>query len=373
MKVAIVTDWLMAYAGAERVLEQMLECFPQADIFSVVDFVPEGQREFLKNKSVTTTFIQNLPFARKHFRNYLWLMPLAIEQLDVTSYDVVISSSHAVAKGVITSPDQLHISYIHSPMRYAWDLQWQYLTEANLEKGIKSWIVRYMLHKLRQWDVRTANQVDYFIANSEYIARRIKKAYRRDAEVIYPPVDTSDFSINAEREDYYVAASRMVPYKKMPLIIEAFNQMPDKKLVVVGDGPDMDRAKKIAGKNVDILGFQPDKALKEKLAKAKALVFAAIEDFGILPLEAQAAGTPVIAYAKGGLLETINGLSSEHPTGLFYEAQTTEAICDAVNRFESEKNRIQEEACRKNAMRFSQEHFRNRFKSFVDAKYKEKS
>jgi glycosyltransferase involved in cell wall biosynthesis len=224
VKVAIIHDWLVTYAGAEKVLEQILKIYPDADLFSLVDFMDEGQRGIILNKQVTTSFIQKLPFARKKYRSYLPFMPLAIEQLDVSKYDIVISSSHAVAKGVIIGPDQLHISYVHSPIRYAWDLQHQYLKEAGLERGIKGWIAKTILHYIRNWDYRTANGVDYFVANSKFIARRIWKVYRRDADVIYPPVDVSAFSFHDQKEDFYLTASRMVPYKKIDLIVESFSQ-----------------------------------------------------------------------------------------------------------------------------------------------------
>ena len=217
MRIAIVHDWLVVYAGAERVLEQMLACYPDADLFSLVDFLPAGQRDFIRNKLVTTSFIQRLPRARKKYRNYLPFMPLAVEQFDLSGYDLVISSNHAVAKGVLTGPDQLHLCMCHSPIRYAWDLQHQYLREAGLERGIKGWMAKVILHYVRLWDVRTANGVDAFIAISRHIARRIRKVYGRDSTVIYPPVDVADFPLYRDKEDFYVTASRMVPYKKMDL------------------------------------------------------------------------------------------------------------------------------------------------------------
>lgn len=232
-------------------------------------------------------------------------MPLAIEQLDVSKYDLVISSSHAVAKGVITGPDQLHISYVHSPIRYAWDLQHQYLRESGLDKGIKGTLARYILYKIRNWDYRTANGVDSFVSNSDFIARRIHKVYRRKATTIYPPVDVSAFNYQGDKEDFYLTASRMVPYKKIDVIVQAFNKMPDKKLVVIGNGPDFNKIKSIAGSNVKILGYQPFEVLKDHMQRVKGFVFAAEEDFGITPVEAQACGTPVIAFGKGGSLKSI--------------------------------------------------------------------
>ena len=367
MKIAIVCDWLVTYAGAEKVLEQMLNVFPEADLFAVVDFLPEGQRDFIKNKKVTTTFIQNLPRARKKYRNYLPFMPIAIEQLDLSGYDVVISSSHCVAKGVLTGPDQIHISYVHSPVRYAWDLQHQYLWEAGLTHGLKSKIARLIMHYMRIWDTRTSNGVDYFIANSHFIARRIWKCYRREAEVIYPPVDVDKFTFCDKKEDFYLTASRMVPYKKMDLIVEAFSKMPDKQLIVIGQGPDFNKIKKLAGPNVKLMGYQPDSVLQDYMQRAKAFIFAAEEDFGITPVEAQACGTPVIAYGKGGSLETVRGYGEmEKPTGIFFSNQKVQDLVDAVSSFEEISQDITAKDCRENAEKFAISVFRKRFSDFVN-------
>lgn len=366
MRVAIIHDWLVTYAGAERVLEQILNCFPEADLFSLVDFLPVGQRRFIHDKPVATSFIQKLPKAKSKYRNYLPLMPLAIEQFDLSRYDLIISSSHAVAKGILVGPDQLHISYVHSPIRYAWDLQNQYLRESNLDHGLKSWLARWILHKIRLWDVRTANGVDQFIANSHFISRRINKIYRRDAVVIYPPVDVEAFSLQVEKSDFYLTASRMVPYKKMPMIVQAFSAMPDKKLVVIGEGPEFVKCKAAAGPNVQLMGWQPFEVLKQHMQQAKAFIFAAEEDFGITPLEAQACGTPVIAYGKGAVRETIRGLMHATPTGVLFGEQTPVAIIDAVQLFEREQALIKPAACRENALRFSPERFRKEFSEFVE-------
>lgn len=365
-KIVIIHDWLTVYGGAERVLEQMLACYPGADLFSVVDFLPEGQRGFILDKPVTTSFIQGLPFAQARYRNYLPLMPLAVEQFDLSGYDLVISSSHAVAKGVLTGPDQLHLCMCYSPMRYAWDLQHQYLKESGLERGFKGWLAKWLLHKIRVWDARTANGVDEFVAISSYISRRIWKVYRRESSVIYPPVDVGAFELREEKEDFYLTASRMVPYKKIDLIVEAFSAMPDKHLVVIGDGPDFDKIKAKAGVNVTLLGYQNHVVLKDHMQRARAFVFAAEEDFGIVPLEAQACGTPVIAFGKGGALETIRGLDDELPTGVFFPEQSSVAIRQAVHRFEQERGRIAPAACRTNAMRFAPERFRQELRGFVE-------
>lgn len=373
MKVAIIHDWLVTYAGAERVLEQMLKVYPDADLFSMVDFLPEGQRDFIQNKPVTTSFIQKLPFAKKKYRGYLPLMPLAVEQFDLSAYDLIISSSHAVAKGVITGPNQLHISYVHSPMRYAWDLQHQYLRESGLLTGFKGWIAKYLLHRLRLWDLRTANGVDVFVSNSAFIAKRIWKIYRREARVVFPPVDIESFALCEQKERFYLTASRMVPYKKMDLIVAAFKQMPDKQLMVIGDGPDRSKIEALAAgcSNIIFLGYQPSEALKDYMQRAKAFVFAAEEDFGITPVEAQACGTPVIAFGKGGALETIKGFDCEQPTGLFFNQQTMDSLALAIEQFENNTGIFSAQACVENAQRFSETRFRQEFESFITRAYQE--
>ncbi len=366
MNIAIVHDWLVTYAGSERVLEQILQCYPQADLLSLVDFLPPDRRGFILNKPVTTSFIQRLPFARSRFRAYLPLMPLAVEQFDLSSYDLVISSSHAVAKGVLVGPDQLHLCMCYSPLRYAWDLQHQYLREAGLDRGLKGWLTRWMLHRLRLWDSRTAHGVDRFIAISHYISRRIEKAYRREATVIYPPVTLDGGSCQVEKEDFYLAVSRLVPYKRMPLILQAFARLPERQLVMIGDGPELARCRSLAGPNVRLLGWQSDAMVRDHMQRARALVFAAEEDFGITPLEAQACGTPVIAFGKGGSLETLRGLETEQPTAVFFAEQTAEAIAAAVMEFEREEGRISAAACRENAARFGVERFRREFTEVVE-------
>ena len=365
MKIAIVHDWLVTFAGAERVLEQMLAVYPDADLYSLLEFVPENERGFLGGRPVRTSFIQRLPGARKHYRSYLPLMPLAVEQFDLSAYDLVISSSHAVAKGVLTGPDQLHICMCYSPMRYAWDLQHQYLRETGLDRGLKGMLVRRLLHRLRLWDARTANGVDRFIAISNFIGRRIWKAYRRESTVIYPPVDVERLTPGRGRDDFYMTASRMVPYKRIDLIVEAFAAMADRRLIVIGDGPDSRRIRSRAAPNITFLGHQPLEALRDHIQRARAFVFAAEEDFGIAPLEAQACGTPVIAYAKGGVLETVQGLEAPHPTGVFFSEQTPRSIIDAVKEFEREPGRIYPAACRENAMRFAPDRFRRELADLV--------
>ncbi|MCK4856407.1 MAG: glycosyltransferase family 4 protein [candidate division Zixibacteria bacterium] len=361
LRVAIVHEWFVNYCGAERVVEQILKVFPQADLYAQIDFLPEEMRGFIQNKKVNTSFIQKLPRARKNYRSYLPLMPFAVEQFDLSAYDLIISSNYAVAKGVITGPNQLHISYVHSPIRYAWDLTHQYLKETGLNKGLKGLIAKLILHYIRFWDTRTANGVDRFLGNSEFICRRIKKVYGRNATVIYPPVEVDAFSVREDKADFYLTASRMVPYKRIDLIVEAFSRMPDKKLVVIGDGPEFGKIRRMAGDNVTLLGYQPFEVLKDHLQLARAFIFAAEEDFGILPVEAQACGTPVIAYGRGGALETIiNG-----HTGIFFHRQEVDSLVAAVTQFERSASGFDPHEIRRNTLRFSEERFCSEFREFV--------
>jgi glycosyltransferase involved in cell wall biosynthesis len=366
VRTAIVHDWLVTYAGSERVLEQMLQVFPEADLYSLIDFLPPAERGFLGGRPVRTSFVQRLPWARSRYRQYLPILPFAIEQFDLSGYDLVISSSHAVAKGVLTGPDQIHLCMCYSPIRYAWDLQHQYLRESGLERGLRSALARYLLHRVRIWDARTANGVDGFMAISQFIARRIWKTYRREATVIYPPVDVESFVPGSDKEDFYVTASRMVPYKRMDLIVAAFAEMPNRRLIVIGDGPEMSRVRARARSNVEFLGYQEFAALRDHLQRARAFIFAAEEDFGIAPLEAQACGTPVIGYGRGGLVETIRGLDDPRPTGVLFDQQTADAIRSAVERFEERAETFDPAACRANAMRFTPERFRTELRQYVE-------
>jgi glycosyltransferase involved in cell wall biosynthesis len=356
-----VHEWLYTYAGAEKVLEVMLSEFPEADVFSLIDRMPERHRAGLRGKKIRTTMLQKIPFVQYLYRRLLPLMPFAIEQLDLTEYDLVISNSHAVAKGVVTCSRQLHICYCYTPMRYAWDLQEQYLKESAIAKGFRSMLARYFLHRIRLWDHSSAQHVDHFIACSHYISRRIRKAYRRDSTVIYPNVDTDSFVIGGKKEDFYFCSSRMVPYKKMHLIVEAFAKMPNRRLIMIGTGPQFRRIKKLATPNVTLLGYQPFPVLLDHLQRARAFIFAAEEDFGIAPLEAQACGTPVLAFGRGGAHETVvNGT-----TGLHFHQQTADAIVDVVERFEMMEAEMDPQAIRNHALRFSTERFRREFTEFV--------
>jgi glycosyltransferase involved in cell wall biosynthesis len=372
-RIAIVHDWLVVRGGAERVLEEMIAIWPDADLFSVLDHYGDDDRVHLRGKRAATTFVQNLPQAAKRYRGYLPLMPFAIEQLNLSKYDIVVSSSHAVAKGIITGPDQLHVCYIHSPIRYAWDLQHQYLSESGLDTGIRGWLARWFLHRIRIWDVRTASGVDEFVANSSFIARRVAKVYGRNAIVIHPPVNTKIFTSESKKEDFFLTASRLVPYKKIAAIVEAFREMPEKKLVVIGDGPELKRIQNMAGPNVMVLGHQPFEVLRSYMQRARGFIFNAEEDFGIVPVEAQACGTPVIAFGRGGVLDSVLPSNDERKTGIFYDDQSPAQIVNAVKKFDSEYKSFSADACRRNAERFSSEKFREKLGGFVESRFRDLS
>lgn len=361
LKVALVQDWLTEMGGAEKVFKAIHEIFPDADIYTLVSKQKILEDMGLKKEKVFNSFIQRLPGCPKRYRYYFPFFKYAIEQFDLTEYDLIISSSYCVAKGVLTHNQQTHISYCHSPVRYAWDLYHQYLKQAGLTKGLKGIIAKYFLHHLRTWDIISSNRVDQFVANSAFIKQRIRKIYNRDAVVIHPPVNINEFEFNRNKEDFYFTCSRLVPYKKIDIIIRAFNEMPNKKLVIIGDGPEYKSLKKIAASNVTMMGYQPFSVLKEKMKKAKAFVFAAEEDFGIVPVEAQASGTPVIAYGRGGALETIiNG-----KTGYFFYQQSAESISRAVQEFESQYELIDYEFMKEHVQQYSLEIFNKKISDIV--------
>ncbi|MCH4552103.1 glycosyltransferase [Aestuariibaculum lutulentum] len=367
MKKALIHDWYYVNGGAEKVLKSINNIWPDFDHYALIDFLDEKDRKeiFLgDNNYVNTSFIQKLPSAKSNHRKFLELFPYAIEQFDLSEYDLVISSSASIAKGVLTNANQLHISYIHSPMRYAWDLYHPYLKESKL-KGLKAWYAKRVLSKIRLWDVLSTNRVDYLIANSKYIAKRIKKVYRRDSKVIYPPVDISSFALEINKKDYYVTASRFVPYKKIDLIVEAFSKMSDKTLIVIGDGPELKKIQSKMSANIILTGHIELSEVISYFQKAKAFIFAAEEDFGIVPVEAQACGTPVLAYGKGGALETIeDGVS-----GTFFYEQSVDAIINGVAKMNSIK--FEPERVRDNAEKFSKERFEKEFKETVEELYKD--
>jgi glycosyltransferase involved in cell wall biosynthesis len=371
MKIALVHDWLDTWRGGESVLAEFCRMYPEADLYALVDFIGPADREKLAGRRAVTSFLQHIPLARTRFRTLLPLFPRAIESLDVSRHDIVISSSHAVAKGVLTHPRQLHICYCYTPMRYAWDLQDQYLAQVGLVTGPRAWLARKMLARLRTWDRDASGRVNEFVAISHYVADRIRRCYGREATVIYPPVTpANDGAASAEsRDGTYVTVSQLVPYKRVDLIVEAFRALPDRNLIVIGEGPELARIQAIAGPNVRLLGRVPDAERDALLARARAFVFAAEEDFGIAPLEAQARGTPVIAFGRGGSVETIRGLDAPAPTGVLFEEQTAASIVQAIRAFEGQEARIRPEACRDNAARFSLQRFHTEFGNLLQARW----
>ncbi|MFZ1518219.1 MAG: glycosyltransferase [Ignavibacteriaceae bacterium] len=359
--VAIVHEWLVNYAGSEKCVESFTNIYPDAEVYALVDFLDDEQRKIiLKGKHAKTSFIQHLPNAKTKHRYYLPLFPKAIELFNMSNYDVVISSSHAVAKGVKTNRKQLHISYCYSPMRYAWDNADEYLV------GFKGTVAKFFLNYLRKWDVKSSKNPDYIIAISEHIKNKIKRIYNREADVIYPPVDTDKFPLETNKEDYYLAASRLVPYKKIHLIVDAFAKMLDKKLVVIGSGPEKEKILSKATPNVDVIGYQDFESLRSYMQKAKAFVFAAEEDFGIVVVEAMACGTPVIAFGTGGAAETV----VEGKTGILFKEQTTDSIIEAIKRFEQINSSLNYSEISQHAEKFSRKRFEHNIKEYVNEKLK---
>ncbi|MFP2997929.1 glycosyltransferase [Spongiivirga sp. MCCC 1A20706] len=376
MKVAIVHEWLTVIAGSESCFKEFAKIYPEADIFVLVSDEKSLVKLEIDPKRVTNSFVQKLPKARTKWKNYLPFFPYAVEQFDLSGYDLIISSSHAVAKGVITNANQTHICYIYSPIRYAWDLYHQYLDESNLKKGIKGLFAKTVLHYIRKWDRTTANNVDEFIPISKYIEKRVWRTYRRKSyKVIYPPVAVKDFTLKEEKDDFYLAASRLVPYKKIDLIVDAFASMPNKKLIVIGDGPEFDKINSKAKENVIIMGYQNFEVLKDHMQRAKAFIFAAEEDFGIIPIEAQACGTPVIAFGKGGSLETVNGAFfndtlNEYSTGVYFKKQDVKSLKKAVDYFEENENVFSAIKIREFALNFDRdlfvENIKNTFNEIIE-------
>ena len=373
LKYALVHEWLTpkATGGSELVVQEILK-HVDADLYALIDFESTNPNSYLYGRTIGTTFLQHAPFARNGVQKYLPLLPLAIEQLDLRRYDVILSSSHAVAKGVLTAPHQLHVCYCHAPMRYAWDMTFDYLHSSRAGHGIPGALTRYLLHQLRQWDTLSANRVDYFIANSRTTARRIWRFYRRPAEVIYPPVAVDRFPFQPQKQDYYVTVSRLVSYKKISLIVQAFNQL-GYPLVVLGSGPELKHIQKLAKSNIQVLGWQPDAVVDRYLSQAKAFVYAAYEDFGIAPVEAQACGTPVIAYGAGGTLETVKDLRQykAQGTGILFAEQTEQSIIEAVEIFEDQQNVFEPEIARSHAHTFHPDIFKQRYIAFLKQAYQE--
>lgn len=369
LKYALVHEWLTpkATGGSELVVKEILKHI-DADLYALINFESTNPESYLYKRQIGTTFLQHFPLAENGVQKYLPLLPLAIEQLDLREYDVILSSSHAVAKGVLIGPHQLHICYSHTPMRYAWDLTFDYLQGSKAGRGIPGIFTRYLLHRLRQWDVISANRVDYFIANSKHTARRIWRCYRREAEVIYPPVEIERFSVQEKKEDFYLTVCRLVSYKKISLIANAFNQL-GRSLVVIGTGPELEQIRELAQPNVLVLGWQPAEVVGQYMREAKAFVYAACEDFGMAIVEAQACGTPVIAYGGGGALETVRDVRQypDSATGVLFSPQTEDGLVEAVEVFEARQGEFVAEVARSQAANFSPEVFRKRYLAFLDS------
>ncbi|MBD2636321.1 glycosyltransferase [Limnothrix sp. FACHB-881] len=371
---ALVHEWLtpLATGGSELVVREMVtqldRWLPEpVALHALIDFESSNSESYLYGRAIGHTFLQRFPGAIRGVQRYLPLWPLAIEQLDLRAYDIILSSSHAVAKGALVAAHQLHVCYCHAPMRYAWDLTHDYLAGSRSGRGPIGWLTRYLLHRLRLWDVLAANRVDFFAANSRTTANRIWRCYRRRAEVIYPPVQVDRFPLQTTKDDYYLCVTRLVPYKRVDLIVEAFNQL-GLPLMVIGGGPMLESLREQAGANVQLLGEQPDAVVAQAMAQARAFVYAAFEDFGIAPVEAQACGTPVIAFAQGGTGETVRDCRQDPKTGtgLLFEQQTSEAIAAAVTVFEDYRSRLSAEAIHRHAQSFSPNVFRDRYFGFVN-------
>jgi glycosyltransferase involved in cell wall biosynthesis len=360
IKVALVHDWLTGQRGGEKVLEVFSEIFPDAPIYTLIHF-PGSQIEDIENKRIITSFIQKFPFLKKKYRSYLPLYPLAIEMFDLQEYDMIVSSSHCVAKGVITRPDALHISYIHSPMRYVWNHYFSYFSQDKL--GIFSrFLIPPVIHKIRLWDSISADRVDHFVANSKTVAKRIEKYYRRSAEVIHPPVDTQFFKPGDKQENYFLIVSALVPYKRLELAIEAFNRSED-ALKIVGQGPDYKKLKKTAKANIKFLGSLDPIGLLQVYRGARALILPGEEDFGINVLESQACGVPVIAYMRGGATETVIA----EKTGVFFPELKASSLLAALDKFKHLS--FNKKLIRENALNFSREKFKESISAYLREKW----
>ena len=361
-KVAIVHDWLCVNGGAEIVLKYLLEMFPQADLYTMIDTLSPEKREWIGDHTVYTSCLQKSTWVREHYTYFIPFMPYLVEQFDLEAYDMIISSSHAVAKGVIVHPHQTHISYIYSPMRYAWDLMYEHERAGIFGKGIVKFVMKRWLHKMRIWDFISAQRPDVMLADSGFVQQRIRKCWARESVVVYPPVEFDACVFEETKEDYYVTLSRLVHYKRIDLIVEAFNEMPEKKLIIIGEGSSSKALQKLACDNIVFKGHLTKEEAMRYVSRAKAFVFMAKEDFGIAPLEASACGTPVIAYGQGGARETI----VENETGIFVDEQTKDSLKSAIHSFE--KCHIDPYTCRQNALKFSVDAFKQNFNFYATSK-----
>src|SRR4030065_1082896 len=344
-KIALVHYWLTGMRGGEKVVESICDIFPDVDIFTLV-YDKNKISPSINNHKISTSFIQKFPFSRKKYQYYVPFMPVAIEQFDLSGYDIVISSESGIAKGVLTKPETCHFCYCLTPMRYLWNMYFDYLKNENI-KFLKRKIIEIFFNYLRVWDLATASRVDYFISDSNNVKKRILKYYRRDSEVIYPPVDVESMIFETKKQDYYLVVSQLVSYKRIDLAIKAFNEL-KKELVVIGEGPEYRKLKKTANPNIKFLGWQSGESLKQYYASAKAFVFPGEEEFGITPVEAQASGTPVSGFGKGGVVETvIDGV-----TGILFYKQNASNLVDAVDKFEKLDSGMDSAAIRENSRKF---------------------
>jgi glycosyltransferase involved in cell wall biosynthesis len=392
-KVALIHDWLTGMRGGERCLEALCELFPRADIFTLLH-VKGSASKTIEERRIRTSAIQTLPFATSHYRYYLPIFPWAIEQLKLDGYDLILSSSHCVAKGVRPPPEALHIAYVYTPMRYIWDMQEEYVGQGRMGP-VSRLTLRAIAGRLRRWDIAVNTRVDHFIAISHHVADRIRRHYGREAEVIYPPVETARFHIAERTDDYYLVAGAFAPYKRIDLAIEAFNHL-RRHLVIVGEGQESQRLRRMAGPTIEFLGWRSDREVADLLSRCRALIFPGEEDFGILPVEAMASGRPIIAYGKGGVTETViplncstfnvqrstlqNDLSlqpsafslqPQTPTGVFFYEQTVEAVIQAIDLFERSADRFDPEALRAHALTFDRSIFEKRIATYTAERYEE--
>jgi glycosyltransferase involved in cell wall biosynthesis len=364
MKVAIIYDWLVWMGGGERCLEIFCELFPDATIYTLLYYPDKITSDTIKHSKIETSFIQKMPFAKHVYRKYLPLFPTAIEQFDLRGYDLILSFSHCVAKGVITPPDTCHISYCCTPMRYAWDFYHEYFSNGHAGHGLSKFFIPFLINYLRTWDVVSANRVDHYIAISNYVKTKIEKYYNRSADLIYPPANTDFYlPVKDPKRNFYLIVSRLVPQKRIDLAIKAFNELSSLSLVIVGTGPELSYLKSIAKPNIKFLGWQSDETIREYYANAKAFLMPGEEEFGITPLEAQACGTPVIAFNKGGAVETV----VDNETGVLFEPHTVPALINAIKKIDSVK--FNPAKIREWALKFSRENFKTNLKNYIDQKY----
>ncbi|MCJ7547013.1 MAG: glycosyltransferase [Deltaproteobacteria bacterium] len=365
MKVALIHDWLTGMRGGERCLEVFCELFPQAHLYTLLH-IDESVSQLIEKMPIETSFIQNIPFSKRGYRKYLPLFPTAIESFNLKGYDLILSCSHCVAKGIIPPPDALHISYMLTPMRYAWDMYEEYFGEN------KNIMIPFFMHYLRMWDVTSSQRVDNFLCISKHVQNRIMKYYRRDSEIIYPPVEISRFRLGNKQEDFFLIVSSLVPYKGIKLAVEAFNRL-GYPLRIIGSGPEEKKLRAIAQPNVEFMGWQSDAVVAKNYSTCRALIFPGEEDFGIVPLEAMGCGKPVIAYGKGGTLETVVTYDTPKkrgraPTGVFFHEQNVDSLIDAVKRFNQIEREFDPVAIRRHALQWDRAIFKEKIKKSIHEK-----